>query len=362
MDTISLKKYIYDNQKIEYVLSEIGCKDICYHSNKEYYSCGNYNGDNPNAINVKNNEYLHVRNWTRPKYFNQNSDLISLVQYNKNYEFIEAIKYLHKILGLSFVKEKSIKTQQKKEDPLDIFKKVKCRSPINVLDINVIDEILLNDYVPLIHIQWLREGIMPWTAKKFGLTYSYKRKRVVIPMRYWLTGELMGTNMRTTVDNYKEFGIKKYYLTPTYQKNINLFGLYENYNDIQKAGYVVVYEAEKSVLRRDSLNDATGVALSGKTISDEQIRILVGLNVDIIIALDKDVPIEEVRYICEKFYNVRNVSYIYDSWDLLKEKDSPADAKNKVFEFLMKYKIKYDSIEHKKYLDSLKTKTKEVVG
>ena len=26
MDTISLKKYIYDNQKIEFVLDEIGCK------------------------------------------------------------------------------------------------------------------------------------------------------------------------------------------------------------------------------------------------------------------------------------------------------------------------------------------------
>ena len=54
--TISeLKEYIYKEGKIEYVLEEIGCHSIAYHSNKEFYSCGNYNGDNKGAINVRNN-------------------------------------------------------------------------------------------------------------------------------------------------------------------------------------------------------------------------------------------------------------------------------------------------------------------
>jgi DNA primase len=83
-------------------------------------------------------------------------------------------------------------------------------------------------------------------------------------MRYWLTGELLGFNQRTTVENYEEFGIKKYFITPTYPKALNLYGLYENYDAIQKAGYVVVAESEKSVLKRDSLGDSTVVALSGK--------------------------------------------------------------------------------------------------
>ena len=194
---------------------------------------------------------------------------------------------------------------------------------------------------------------MPWTARKFGLAYSYRRKRVIIPHRYWMTGELIGINARTTVSNYEELGIRKYYLTEGMNKSINLYGLYENYNEIQKAGYVVVYESEKSVLKRDSLNDPTGVALSGHTLSDEQAAILIGLNVEIIIALDKDVPIEEVRHVCEKFRNIRNVSYIYDQWDLLEDKQSPADASNKVYNFLFKYRSKYDDEMHKKYLESL---------
>ena len=72
-----------DNYKIEYILNEIGCRDITYHSNKEFYSCSNFNGDNKGAINVKNNEYLNVTNWTREKEFSDNSDIITLVFLNK---------------------------------------------------------------------------------------------------------------------------------------------------------------------------------------------------------------------------------------------------------------------------------------
>ena len=127
--TISeLKEYIYNERKIEYVLEEIGCHSIVYHPNKEFYSCGNYNGDNKGAINVRNNNYLGVINYTRQKEFGDNSDIITLVQYNKSMSFVEAIKFLHKILDLPF-KFKRKEEKPKKIDPLSIFKKVlrKCR-------------------------------------------------------------------------------------------------------------------------------------------------------------------------------------------------------------------------------------------
>ncbi len=361
MDIISLKEYIFEKQKIEYVLNEIGCHDILYHDSKGYYSCANYNGDNTGAINVKNNPYLNVKNWTREKDFDENADLITLVEYNQKLSFIEAIKYLHKILGLDFKwNGKPQKKPKKKNDVLnmglEIFTKHSCKRKVDVSDIHVLNEELLHDYIPLLYIGWFREGVMPWTAKKFGLAYSYTRKRVIIPMRYWLTGELLGVNSRTTVENYDELGIKKFFITPTYQKSLNLFGLWENKELIQKAGYVVIYESEKSVLKRDSLNDPTGVALSGHTISDEQVRILIGLNVDIIVSMDNDIPIEEIRHICEKFNNIRNVYYTYDKWNLLGKKDSIADKENKIFKFLLNHKVKYDAEEHRKYLINLGNK------
>lgn len=356
MTVNELKEYIYENKKIEYILTEIGCHSIKYHSNKEFYSCGNFNGDNQGAINVKNNIYLSVVNYTRTKEFGENSDLITLVQYNKNMSFIEAIKYLHKILDLSFEFKKREEKPQKKFDPLSVFKRVlRCnRRIINVDDIQVLEDKLLNDFIPMLHISWVKQGITERTRKKFGLAYSYKYKRVVIPMKYWATGELLGFNQRTTVENYEEFGIKKYFLTPTYPKQLNLYGLYENYDSIQKAGYVVVAESEKSVLKRDSLGDGTVVALSGKTISDEQVRILIGLNVEIVIALDNDVDVSEIRHMCEKFKNIRRVSYIKDFMGILDNKDAPMDARNKDYQFLFDNRIVYDIKEQHKYQESLK--------
>ena len=356
MDTISLKKYIYETNQIEYILREIGCNHIQYHPNKEYYSCSNFNGDNTSAINVKNNEYLGVINWTREKEFGDNSDIITLVQYNKNMSFIETVKYLHKLLDLPFEFKKKEEKPKKKYDPLDVFRKVlRCnRRVVNVADIQVLEDKLIQDFVPMLHIDWLKQGITERTRKKFGLCYSYRYKRVVIPMRYWATGELLGFNQRTVVENYEEFDIKKYYLTPTYPKQLNLYGLYENYDTIQKAGYVCVYEAEKSVLKRDSLGDSTGVALSGHILSDEQVRILIGLNVEVVIAFDKDICLDEVRHACEKFKNIRKVSYIYDFIDVLNEKDSPADARNKDYQFLFNNRIVYDRDEQRKYQENLK--------
>ena len=359
MTVLELKKYIFHEGKIEFILNEIGCGHIVYHPTKEYYSCSNCNGDNKTAINISNNEYLNCRNYTREKEFDENSDLLTLVQYNKslnnkNFSFFDTVKYLHKLLGLPLTFKKQ---EEKKEvvDPLYIFKKVKAkRKRQNVLDFRVLDESELQDFVPYVHIDFFKEGIMPWTVKKFGLAYSYRFKRNVIPLRYWLTGELLGFNMRTSVENYELFDIKKYFITPGYPKQMNLFGLWENKETIQEKGYVVVYEAEKSVLKRDSLNDSTGVAVSGHEISDEQVKILIGLNCEIIIAFDKDIDIDHVRHCCEKFYRIRKVSYIWDKYDLLGEKDSPADAQNKIFEFLMQYRVTYDYDEHNKYLKSLK--------
>lgn len=356
MDTISLKKYIFENKKIEYILNEIGCRHIQYHPNKEFYSCSNYNGDNQGAINVRNNEYLGVINWTREKEFGDNSDIITLVQYNKSMSFVEAIKYLHKILDLPFEFKKK-EEKQKKKDPLEIFKRIANRRKIvNVAEIQTLEEKLLNDYVPLLHLSWVKEGITEKSRKKFGICYSYRYKRIIIPIRHWATGELVATNARTTVENYEEFNIKKYILTSGYNKQLNIYGLYENYESIQKAGYVTVYESEKSVLKRDSLCDSTGVALSGHMLSDEQLRVLIGLNVDIVLAMDNDVSIEEIRHMANKFYGIRNVYYICDKWGLIPSKSSPADCPNKIFNFLMKHKIKYDRNEQRKYQESLSKK------
>ena len=351
-----LKLYIYEQNKIEYILEQLGCHEIVYNEQRQTWSAANPDGDNPQGVNIRNNEHLNYRSFSRCVDYEDGKDLISLVEIIKKISFVDTLKYLHKILELPFEFKKQKEKPKKKLNPLNIFTRQlrSNRRVINVDDIHILDDKLLDDYVPMLHIDWVKQGITERTRQKFSLAYSYKHKRVVIPMRYWLTGELLGFNQRTTVENYEEFNIKKYFITPTYPKALNLYGLYENYDSIQKAGYVVVAESEKSVLKRDSLGDGTVVALSGKSISDEQVRILMGLNVEIVIGLDKDVDVNEVRHICEKFKNTRKVSYIYDFMNILNDKDAPMDARNKDYQFLFESRVVYDRSEQRKYQESIK--------
>lgn len=354
MEVTALKKYIHEENKVEYILEQLGCHNIKHNESKGYYSAAHKDGDNPSGVVINDNQYLNYISYSRNVQYEDCQDLVSLVEYTNKCSFIEAVKWLHKTLGIEYTPYKKQQKEDDKPDPLAVFKKV-CGKKKHVCkeEPQYIDEDAIEDYVPLLHIDWFRDGIMPYTRDKFDICYSYRHNRVVIPHRYWANGMLLGTNQRTVVENYEELGIKKYYLTKGMDKSINLYGLWENYDEIQEAGYVVVYEGERSVLRRDSFKDGTGVALSGKTMSEEQRRILIGLNVEIVIALDNDVPEVDMWHMCEKFFGIRSVSYIKDSHNLLGAKDSPADAKNKVFKFLMKYRTVYDKERHNEYLKSL---------
>lgn len=358
MTVNELKEYIYNENKIQYILEQLNCHEIRYNEQREYWSAAHSDGDNPQGINIRNNQYLNYRSFSRGIDYEDGQDLITLVETTKKLSFIEAVKYIHKILDLPFELKKREEKPKKKYDPLSVFTKVLgCnRRVVNVDDIHILDDKLLDDYIPMLHIDWLREGITERARKKFNIAYSYKHKRIVVPLKYWLTGELLGFNQRTTVENYEEFNIKKYFITPTYPKHLNLYGLYENYNAITSKKIVTVFESEKSTLKRCSLMDDTCVSLQGKSMSEEQARILIGLNTEVVIALDKDVDINEVRFICEKFYHIRPVSYIYDKWNLLGAKDSPADANNKIYQFLFKHRVKYDESEHREYIKSLNNK------
>lgn len=350
MTAIEIKKYIFQNEKVEIVLKSVGCHDISFHKEKDYYSCANADGDNVNAINIFNNEYLGYVNWTRGVQASDKQDIISLVQYAKKCDFKTALKYIHQILGIEYKYKKLNKNKEPPKEPpnpLEVFTKYRKKKKTYIHDFVPVNADILSECTNHIHIDLYREGIMPRSIEKFGLGYSYRRKRTVFPIKYWATGELMGYNSRSSIPNCELFGIPKYWITAGLNKSINLYGLYENYKSIEEAGYITIFESEKSVLKRHSLFDETGVALQGHCMSEEQVRIILGLHIsEIIIALDKDVDIYEVMAMCERFYGLRKVSFIFDKWGFLNNKDSPADARNKQYKYLFEHRFVYDEAKH----------------
>lgn len=305
-------------------------------------------GTNKTAVCVKK-DTLSVA--IRSSEENKHGDIFTLVMTIKKISFGKANKYLHKILGLKYLYNN--KKEVTKKDPLAIFKKIKRRKYTIDKDVPVYDDSILKEYVDLPYIGWIREGILPFTCKRFNIGYSYDRKRIVIPERKWDgdDDEYIGISGRTTVPNYEMFDIPKYFkLSKTYPKGMNVYGLNENYQTIQEAGYVVVLESQKSVLKRYSRKDGTATAIGNCELTEEQVRILISLNVEIIIALDEGIDINHIRQECDKFYPIRKVSYMFDKWDLIEQgsKDSPADKPNKVYNFMLKHRVLYDESERRK--------------
>ena len=289
-------------------------------------------------------------------------DIFTLVMEIKGISFGKANKHIHKLLGLYYTYSSKEK-EEEKNDPLQIFKKVKKKRHILDKDVPIYDESCMKEYVDLPHISWVREGILPFACKRFNIGYSYDRKRIVIPERKWDgdNNDYIGISGRTTVENYEMFDIPKYFkLSDTYPKGINIYGLNENYKTIQEAGYVVVLESQKSVLKRYSRKDGTATAIGNCEITEEQVKILISLNVEICICLDEGISLQHIRKECEKFYPIRKVSYMYDKWGLIQKgsKNSPADMPNKIYEFMKKHRTIYDEKERRLYKEWLEKQEK----
>lgn len=359
MNANDLVKYIYDNDKIKYVLENLDCVHISERTTE--FRCGLPNDTSRTRVRIKKNEYLNIT------IFQANDEIIrgniiTLTMNINNCNFISAIKFLHNILNLrySFTKQKK---EKDKKSPIDIFNKVIKHKKKYKTEIKIYENDILNCYIQGVHINWYKEGILPFTAKEFNLGYDIEHKRVVIPHSKWDSlneDKYIGIMGRTTIKNYDLLDIPKYFPLIPFSKGLNLYGLKENYKTILEKGYVVIHEAEKSVLKRHSVLDKTGVALCCHDFDErgEQVKILIGLNVDIIICMDKGVSLNHIRSMCERFYNIRNVYYVWDKYDILKDKEAPADKSNKIYNILLKQKIKYDEKERNEYFKWLEKQKK----
>lgn len=331
---------------MEQILLDLECH--CLHEYPTEWRAALPQGTNKTAVCVKKDTLLtSIRNSDG----NKRGDVFTLVMTIKNISFGKANKHIHKVLGLKYSYNKTDKEKDNK-DPLAIFKKVKRYKHMIDIDAPVYDDSCMKEYVDLPYIGWVREGVMPFACKRFNIGYSYDRKRIVIPERKWDgdDNEYIGISGRTTIPNYEMFDIPKFFkLSNTYPKGINVYGLNENYKTIQEAGYVVVLEAQKSVLKRYSRKDGTATAIGNCEFTEEQVRILISLNVEIVVALDEGIDINHIRQECDKFYPIRKVSYIFDKWGLIEKgtKDSPADKQNKVYNFLLKHRTLYDESERR---------------
>jgi len=359
MNASDLKQYIYENDKVEYVLESIGCIHIT--SKPKEYRCGLPEDYNFTRVSVKRTEKLSVTVYKSTEAVLR-GDIVTLAMDVKQLKFTSAVKLLHEILNIpySYIDDKK---QETKQTPLDIFKKAKgkTRQKFNIADLDVYDESVLGEYIPNLTLEWIREGIVSKTAREFGIMYDYISRRIVIPHYSYLEPDkIVGIIGRTTVPNFELFGIPKYFPLKPYAKGLNVYGLSHNYDGIIKAGYVTVGEGEKFVLKRHSRLDRTCVSIGSHDMTPEQARILMGLDIhEIVIAMDKGIPEHHVWMMCEQFYGIKKVSYIWDEYDILADKESPSDKQDKIYKWLFNHRVTYDESKRVKYKKWLEEHTKK---
>lgn len=337
MQPFELKEYIYNNDKIGEVLQSIGVHSIKEMPSEFRGGTPEYEGNN--NLSVRKNEFLNCSIYTSEDTIR--GDIFVLIEHCKGYTFGQAMGYLHRLFGMehTFTKPKEVNSEIARLMAIaNQYKSTDIRDEEDNEQITYGEE-FLDNMVFLPYRDYFKEGILASSQRKFGIRFDNESGRVVFPWTYSydIRGlRYVGASARTTEANWKQLGIAKYMAIPKrFTKSRNLYGYVENYNDIQKDGMVIVFEGEKSVLKADSFLYNCAVAVGSHEISIEQIALLESLNVEIVIAFDKDIKEDFIKETCRKMNLGRTVSYIIDTKGLLDGKDSPVDKGRVIFSQLL---------------------------
>lgn len=277
-------------------------------------------------------------------------DLFGAIQKVQHTSFADTMVFVHNVLGLATNDKRLINII----DPLSQLINLSVNESKNKVEENKkYTEAELGTFIPVPHKSLIEEGVSPKVAKQFNVCFDPKMERIIFPHYDWVeTNKIVGIKGRT-IQSKQEMeitGTPKYWnYIRGYKKTMNMYGYNVARDYIPKHSKIILFEGEKSVLKEFTFNKGEGcsVALGGHTVSKEQVNFIlrhVPLDCEVVLAFDKDVMTkseEGIDFIAgeaKKFRPFREVSYIYDKYNLLGEKDSPVDKGYKVWSYLMKYR------------------------
>lgn len=334
MDAQSIKEFIYTNDLIETVLLAINCHHVRNHG--DYYTCGNPDGDNTSSITVYRNDNINVVNYTRDiTNGKRGADIFDLICYCENCSFIKSLQFVCDLFSIDYYSE-----PEGKPESLEILSLIKSMSSgdeeCDDAPLTPIDKSILEYYLPYGNKMFEDDGISLDTQYKFNVMYDDFSNRIIIPL-YDSLNNLVGIKGRLMKRELEDWEQKYLYMTNGFNKSRYVYGLNETYELIKAQGYCIVFEAEKSVMLAYE-HGVSSVAILGCQMSKCQIEILTRLDVPLILALDKDRTLEEIKSECNKFLPQVSLWYMYDKDNILSDKSSPIDNWEK-FQLLKKNNI-----------------------
>ena len=259
-----IKKELLDNpEKLEELLEYFNFYNI--HIHQSYISFGRAIDSSKKSIVIRleKNDYLYVSDYAR----NINQDLFTYISEQRLVDFKDIISVVRKILKID---DFSIF-----REPQGIFggfyEKIRKK---NEYTCRTYDESILNKYVALANMRFIRDNITIDAQQFFNIRYDVESQGIVIPI-YNQVGELMGVKVRRNYD-VQDGEMKYYYLIPC-QMSQTLYGYSQNYNYLVN-NVIYIFESEKSIMQCYSYGIRNCVALGSGSISRKQVQMLLELN------------------------------------------------------------------------------------
>ena len=273
---------IDDIDKIRNILEEIGClkiklvKDSFKFANDDE---GSFSG-NGNSLNIHSLSYC---SYSR----NIRGDILTLVAYKRNTELGGAIKWLADFLGLDWeYREKKPVTL-----PFSGFFMNFEKTQEENYNYETYDERVVRRYEDCgLSLYWIRDGISATTQEHFRIGYDTYSNRIAIP---WFDeiGRCIGVQGR--LDREEEEWECKYLPLINFYKSNTLYGLNLAYKDIQNKNQIIIAESEKSVMKAYQMGYTNVVCVGCHSLSLRQIKLIKSLAVNVVLAYDSDIPLEE---------------------------------------------------------------------
>lgn len=287
------------------------------------------------SINLKN-DYLATKIYTRTAY--NGKDIFDALAFVSGKSIGEVCSDIANKIGVRISREYD---KPKESDLLSFLSTITRYDKLsgNYHYNQELPESALDMFIKYPHRMFTDEGISYDTQIKFGICYDVIDNRIIIPIRSEY-GSLVTAKGRLATADIKPH-MAKYLAYYSYNADSILYGLWENRENIKRKKEVILVESEKSVLKGDSIGVDNIVALSKKKVSENQRKLILSLQCDIVIALDKDVCYDEIKEIAEQFCDLTDVYIIMDTDNLLSEKDAPLDCGEMIWDELYDGRFKY---------------------
>lgn len=330
-----LKEYLASNPElIVEILEELDFGKVRLNHNDIRASLPD--GNNDTSVQIRLDSYLQTNIYTRNEFADeyQFNDFISLIQYVTGNKFHKVYEYLCGRVGID-ANYKPVETPS----ILKILKSYQCKA---IVEESIIPVGMIDRFPNHVVDEWVEEGIPEITQSVYDIRIDSQRSRWLVPS-YNECGELVTVQGRTFLPNYKELGIPKY----IYYKfgnnsiyNSNLFGLNVAKQYIESSKEVIIFEGAKSVMKAYTWGYKNSVAVQGANITSMQLKKIIALRANVVIAFDKDKKYRDIEPILKELSRFTNVYYVLDMNELDK-KDSPVDKGKDVWEVLFESRKRY---------------------